>query len=109
MIYIEFHAISAILLLNNDLFSHAGVYYLCDLLQKNPRLTDLNLSNKWPELLWEQTEHHSHPHISDHGATLLAEVLRLPSENRGAGGWVDVMSCGCDDVNGWRFVAVMAV
>jgi len=72
--------------LGGNRITDQGVYYLCDLLKKNPRITDLNISNKWPELRWEQTEHNSHPHISDHGAVLLGELMRTTAETRGSGG-----------------------
>ena len=62
-----------------------GVYYLCDLLRKNPRITDVNVSNKWPEMRWERSEHHDHPHITDHGAILLSEMFKSTAETHGEG------------------------
>mmetsp|Transcript_25568 Transcript_25568/g.37770 ORF Transcript_25568/g.37770 Transcript_25568/m.37770 type:complete len:804 (-) Transcript_25568:9-2420(-) len=61
--------------LGGNFISDMGIYHLCDLLKKNSRIKELNVSNKWPELKWETTEHDTHPRVTDHGAQMLAEVL----------------------------------
>jgi Ran GTPase-activating protein (RanGAP) involved in mRNA processing and transport len=41
--------------LGGNLVSDQGVYYLCDLLRKNKRIREVNLSNKWPEEGWQES------------------------------------------------------
>ena len=60
--------------------SDVGVEDIYDLLLVNTNIVELNISNKWPPLRWQQTEHDDHPHISADGAILLAHAIANGSQ-----------------------------
>jgi hypothetical protein len=75
---IKRHPILHTIWLGGNRLTDEGVFFLCELLKKNNKIKDLNISNKWPELTWNATEHDTHPRVTEKGASMLASVLAVP-------------------------------
>lgn len=56
-------------------FTDIGAKHFSTLLHRNPRIKELNLSNKWPVNFWQTTEIELHPHITYIGAEYLSSQL----------------------------------
>lgn len=76
---LHFHPVCHTIWLSSNRVTDIGVRFLAEFLNWNHKITELNISNKWPSEIWAKKEYELHPHITYIGADYLARFLRKGS------------------------------